>query len=226
MRLRRLRPEASPAEIEADVAKDFETGEFQAIAEAGHPSAPAGTRARDRADPGSAAGRPAAGGSGRRRRRPRAWRPAGADHRRRPLAAAARSRTTAAARRSSSSSAIVVQPAATRQSDAARGAPQGVGEHDQERHDPQRAATSRGGVGGRADAEQPRGLGGDAVRRDELLLLADRVEEAERVRTEADHADRGDGQQPEARRPGRPPGARRRGAGRARGTAARGRPSA
>jgi UDP-GlcNAc:undecaprenyl-phosphate/decaprenyl-phosphate GlcNAc-1-phosphate transferase len=35
MRLRRLRPEASPAEIEADVAKDFETGEFNAIANAG-----------------------------------------------------------------------------------------------------------------------------------------------------------------------------------------------
>jgi UDP-GlcNAc:undecaprenyl-phosphate GlcNAc-1-phosphate transferase len=36
IRLRRLRPDASPTEIEADVAKDFETGEFQAIAEAGH----------------------------------------------------------------------------------------------------------------------------------------------------------------------------------------------
>src|SRR3954453_11019792 len=35
MRLRRLQPEASPAEIEAGVAKDFETGEFQAVAEAG-----------------------------------------------------------------------------------------------------------------------------------------------------------------------------------------------
>jgi UDP-GlcNAc:undecaprenyl-phosphate GlcNAc-1-phosphate transferase len=35
MRLRRLRPDASPAEIEAGVAKDFETGEFQAIAEVG-----------------------------------------------------------------------------------------------------------------------------------------------------------------------------------------------
>ncbi len=33
VRLRRLRPDASPAEIEAGVAKDFETGEFQAIAE-------------------------------------------------------------------------------------------------------------------------------------------------------------------------------------------------
>src|SRR6195256_2382746 len=35
MRLRRLRPDASEAEIEADVAKDFETGEFQALAEPG-----------------------------------------------------------------------------------------------------------------------------------------------------------------------------------------------
>src|ERR1700742_4200328 len=35
MRLRLLRPEASPAEIEADVAKDFETGEFNAIAKSG-----------------------------------------------------------------------------------------------------------------------------------------------------------------------------------------------
>jgi UDP-GlcNAc:undecaprenyl-phosphate GlcNAc-1-phosphate transferase len=31
IRLRRLRPEASPAEIEQDVAQDFETGEFQTI---------------------------------------------------------------------------------------------------------------------------------------------------------------------------------------------------
>jgi len=34
VRLRRLRPDASPAEIEAGVAKDLETGEFQAVAEA------------------------------------------------------------------------------------------------------------------------------------------------------------------------------------------------
>jgi UDP-GlcNAc:undecaprenyl-phosphate GlcNAc-1-phosphate transferase len=39
MRLRLLRPEASPAEIEADVAKDFETGEFNAIAKAGRSDA-------------------------------------------------------------------------------------------------------------------------------------------------------------------------------------------
>lgn len=32
IRLRRLRPEASPAQIERDVAQDFETGEFQTIA--------------------------------------------------------------------------------------------------------------------------------------------------------------------------------------------------
>jgi UDP-GlcNAc:undecaprenyl-phosphate GlcNAc-1-phosphate transferase len=35
IRLRRLRPEASPAEIELDVVKDFETGEFQAVAKSG-----------------------------------------------------------------------------------------------------------------------------------------------------------------------------------------------
>ena len=38
MRLRRLSPEASPAEIEAGVAQDFETGEFQAVADAGRRS--------------------------------------------------------------------------------------------------------------------------------------------------------------------------------------------
>jgi UDP-GlcNAc:undecaprenyl-phosphate GlcNAc-1-phosphate transferase len=37
MRLRRLRPDASEAEIEADVAKHFETGEFQAIVQPGDP---------------------------------------------------------------------------------------------------------------------------------------------------------------------------------------------
>jgi UDP-GlcNAc:undecaprenyl-phosphate GlcNAc-1-phosphate transferase len=36
MRLRRLRPEASPAEIAADVAKQLETGEFEAVSGAGH----------------------------------------------------------------------------------------------------------------------------------------------------------------------------------------------
>jgi len=35
-RLRRLRPGASPAEIELDVAKDLETGEFQAVSGAGN----------------------------------------------------------------------------------------------------------------------------------------------------------------------------------------------
>ena len=30
-RLRRLRPDASPAEIESGVVRDFETGEFQAV---------------------------------------------------------------------------------------------------------------------------------------------------------------------------------------------------
>jgi hypothetical protein len=46
MRLRRLRPDASPTEIERDVARDFETGEFQTVA------APAGRDAsRPVADP-------------------------------------------------------------------------------------------------------------------------------------------------------------------------------
>jgi UDP-GlcNAc:undecaprenyl-phosphate GlcNAc-1-phosphate transferase len=36
IRLRRLRPEASPAEIDMDVAKDLETGEFQAISGGGN----------------------------------------------------------------------------------------------------------------------------------------------------------------------------------------------
>jgi UDP-GlcNAc:undecaprenyl-phosphate GlcNAc-1-phosphate transferase len=37
IRLRRLRPEASPAEIALDVAKDLETGEFQAVSRPGDP---------------------------------------------------------------------------------------------------------------------------------------------------------------------------------------------
>jgi UDP-GlcNAc:undecaprenyl-phosphate GlcNAc-1-phosphate transferase len=37
IRLRRLRPEASPAEIDMDVAKDLETGEFQAVTNTGDP---------------------------------------------------------------------------------------------------------------------------------------------------------------------------------------------
>jgi hypothetical protein len=49
-------------------------------------------------------------------------------------------------------------------------------------------------------AEQPSGLRGHAVRRDELLLLSDRPEEAERVRPEADHPDRG--HREERREPG------------------------
>jgi hypothetical protein len=39
IRLRRLRPDASPAEIERDVARDFETGEFQTVSSA-DPHAP------------------------------------------------------------------------------------------------------------------------------------------------------------------------------------------
>jgi UDP-GlcNAc:undecaprenyl-phosphate GlcNAc-1-phosphate transferase len=37
MRLRRMRPDASPAEIDVDVAKDLETGEFQAVSGGGNP---------------------------------------------------------------------------------------------------------------------------------------------------------------------------------------------
>jgi UDP-GlcNAc:undecaprenyl-phosphate GlcNAc-1-phosphate transferase len=37
IRLRRLRPDASPAQIALDVVKDFETGEFEAVANAGDP---------------------------------------------------------------------------------------------------------------------------------------------------------------------------------------------
>jgi UDP-GlcNAc:undecaprenyl-phosphate/decaprenyl-phosphate GlcNAc-1-phosphate transferase len=40
MRLRRLRPEASPAEIDRDIAKDFETGEFQAVSAGADPRRP------------------------------------------------------------------------------------------------------------------------------------------------------------------------------------------
>jgi UDP-GlcNAc:undecaprenyl-phosphate GlcNAc-1-phosphate transferase len=36
VRIRLLRPEASPAEIDVHVAKDLETGEFQAVSQAGH----------------------------------------------------------------------------------------------------------------------------------------------------------------------------------------------
>jgi UDP-GlcNAc:undecaprenyl-phosphate GlcNAc-1-phosphate transferase len=36
IRLRRLRPDASPAEIDVHVAKDLETGEFQAVSQTGH----------------------------------------------------------------------------------------------------------------------------------------------------------------------------------------------
>ena len=116
VRLRRLRPDASPAEIEAGVAKDFETGEFQAIAEVRDRDAgvdgvgPRVTRGQQRVGQRQV-DQDGVGADHERRR------PAGADHRRRRLAAAARPRTTAAARRSSTSSAIVVQPAATRQSD-------------------------------------------------------------------------------------------------------------
>jgi UDP-GlcNAc:undecaprenyl-phosphate/decaprenyl-phosphate GlcNAc-1-phosphate transferase len=42
IRVRRLRPGASPAEIELDVAQRLETGEFQAVAHAGDPNASVG----------------------------------------------------------------------------------------------------------------------------------------------------------------------------------------
>jgi len=44
---------------------------------------------------------------------------------------------------------------------------------------------------GRCSAQpgQARRLGGHAVGRHQLLLLTDRIDEAERVHTEADHAD-------------------------------------
>jgi UDP-GlcNAc:undecaprenyl-phosphate GlcNAc-1-phosphate transferase len=41
IRLRRLRPDASPAEIECDVVRDFETGEFQTVTEPEHDDRPA-----------------------------------------------------------------------------------------------------------------------------------------------------------------------------------------
>jgi UDP-GlcNAc:undecaprenyl-phosphate GlcNAc-1-phosphate transferase len=48
IRLRRLRPDASPAEIARDVARDFETGEFQTVStpQAGEPSTPVVARAQ------------------------------------------------------------------------------------------------------------------------------------------------------------------------------------
>jgi UDP-GlcNAc:undecaprenyl-phosphate/decaprenyl-phosphate GlcNAc-1-phosphate transferase len=53
MRIRLMRPEASPAEIELDVAKDLETGEFQAVPGPGHgegqvPGGVGGPRAEQR----------------------------------------------------------------------------------------------------------------------------------------------------------------------------------
>jgi UDP-GlcNAc:undecaprenyl-phosphate GlcNAc-1-phosphate transferase len=46
IRLRRLRPDASPAEIERGVTQDFETGEFQALAEHGEGDAGVGGERR------------------------------------------------------------------------------------------------------------------------------------------------------------------------------------
>jgi hypothetical protein len=46
MRLRRLRPEASPAEIERGIAEDLETGEFRAVSLDG--SRPSAVRAEQR----------------------------------------------------------------------------------------------------------------------------------------------------------------------------------
>ncbi len=52
IRLRRLRPDASPAEIERHVARDFETGEFQTVsaAERAEPATPATSSTPERAD--------------------------------------------------------------------------------------------------------------------------------------------------------------------------------
>jgi UDP-GlcNAc:undecaprenyl-phosphate GlcNAc-1-phosphate transferase len=50
MRMRRLRPEASPAEIDLDVTKQLETGEFQAVSSAGDGDGHAG----DEVGPGRA----------------------------------------------------------------------------------------------------------------------------------------------------------------------------
>jgi UDP-GlcNAc:undecaprenyl-phosphate GlcNAc-1-phosphate transferase len=47
IRLRRLRPDASPAEIERGVVQDFETGEFQALSEHGEGDAGVGGEPRD-----------------------------------------------------------------------------------------------------------------------------------------------------------------------------------
>jgi UDP-GlcNAc:undecaprenyl-phosphate/decaprenyl-phosphate GlcNAc-1-phosphate transferase len=43
IRLRRLRPQASPTEIDMDVVRDLETGEFQAVAHVGNPDGQVGT---------------------------------------------------------------------------------------------------------------------------------------------------------------------------------------
>jgi UDP-GlcNAc:undecaprenyl-phosphate GlcNAc-1-phosphate transferase len=45
VRLRRIRPEASPAQIELDVTKDLETGEFQAVTQVGDADVQADVRA-------------------------------------------------------------------------------------------------------------------------------------------------------------------------------------
>ena len=57
-----------------------------------------------------------------------------------------------------------------------------------------------------AEPHQPRGLGGDAVRRHELLLLADGAQEAERMHAEPEQPDERERQQ--RRRTPRAPGAR------------------
>ena len=115
MRLRRLRPEASEAEIEADVAKDFETGEFNAIAKHGR-VAPGGQ--------GGVAGD--AGGEQRVGERQVDQDGVGAEQehgarrrRRSPQTAASGSGHTAyqgSSQAVETSSATVAQPAATRQS--------------------------------------------------------------------------------------------------------------
>ncbi len=117
LRLRRLRPDASPAEIESGVALDLETGEYDAIA-VEHNDRPRGGRSlacraarratgrgrrrcgERRAWTDSAGDRRAADGSRSRKHRTKAWRYAGGGCRRERPAAAPISHTRAVARRS------------------------------------------------------------------------------------------------------------------------------
>ena len=184
IRLRRLRPGASPAQIQLDVVKDFETGEFEAVTNTGDAQ---GGRVRRRGAPrGSAADQPAAGGSGSRRRRTAAWR----RHSRRSPPRAASGSSQIAYHGSSqavdTSSASVAQPAITRQSE-----PRSVRHMRQREHHAEARQIEVPPPGRRPrQPHQAGGLGRHAVGGHQLLLLAHRVEEAERVRAEPDQAQR------------------------------------